>query len=523
MRPTTDLFDLIRSMSDTERQLFVRSVNKKGADEAVLVRLFDAIARMPEYDEASLLASIDHEPLQRGFAAYKHYLYAMVVRFVAAQEADRPLPALLQTVQQVEALVDRGLYHQAWRHIKRAMPDAERIDAFDVLWRLLQQERNIVMIRQERHFSDEPMHDAVERIDGAIDSIEHRWQQVNALRTIQRKLTAGQQLSLDGEPIPLHQALADTFHTECPTIDALSSTTARMLWHHVHILFYGKVDRRPDVVHRHASELLTMLEGDASIASAFSMHLMRAAATFATASTWVGDMDGVRRAIDMLRHGPERFGFRRTAAMQTLTLQSYTYQAVLRDETLDFDNIDGFLHECLTALDRFAELGRRQFADELRTYVAKIALLTNRLPVVHKVAAEVLRHKSPSTPGARSLMRQIVCVASLLVDDADAVESIATTALRAAKTEPLNPALQSFFKTVLKYIEEPNRSTQQSILQQHLDRTRSIVAQQNHYDASADITAPHIIWATSVVQRQSMLDTYRAAMKMAMSANAPEQ
>jgi hypothetical protein len=520
MRPTTDLFDLIRSMSETERQLFVRSVQKKGSQEAVLVRLFDAIARMPEYDEAALIASQDHEPVRRGFASYKHHLYNMVLRFVTMQDADTPLAVLMTTIQSVEGLIDRGLYQQAWRLCKRAALDAQQIDAFDIQWRLLQQERNIVMIRQERHYSDETMADALARIDADIALIEACTQQVNALRRIQRLLTTLTKSAASDPNDSLTLALTKAFGKENPSSADCHSLTAAMLWHHVHILYYGKVNRAPDVVHVHASQLLEMLTRSPQIACAFSMHLMRAAATFATASTWIGDLDGVRKAVDILQKAPERFGFKRTAAMHTLALQSYTYQAVVRDEALDFENIDEFLRECLGALEEFAAFGRRLFADELRVYVAKMALVTQRYDVVQAVAHEVLRHKSPSPSATRTFMRQCTCIMALLGNDADAVDAIATSALRNAKADKLLPALASFFRTAQKYVYELDRTARRNLLQRHLETVQAALDTQNTHDALSDSTAPHVVWTLAVLADAPFIDTYCAAMR---NASAREQ
>lgn len=523
MRPTTDLFDLVHSMSESERQIFARTIRQRGTEDAIIVRLFDAMARMSEYDEQALIDAIDHEPLRRGFASYKHHLYATVLRFVAAQDAELPLPSLLITSQNVEALVDRGLYHQAWRQLKRAIADATQIDAFDVHWRLLQQERNIVMIRQERHFTDESMADALGRIDASIEHLDLRLQQVNALRRVQRLLTT---MPRDAAPSPhvhLHELLAQAMGPADAQYSSCNSTTARMLWHHVHILYYGKVERNPDVVYSHAVQLLDMLEETTQVAQAFAMHLMRAAATFATASTWVGNMDGVRRAIDVLRNAPERYAFRRTAAMQTLTLQGYTYQAVLLDETLDFEHIDAFLEECQHALALFAPSGRRQFADELRLYVAKLALITHRLPVVHAAAAEILRHKSPSTAPMRIFMRQVTCIAALLVQDYDSVESIASSALRNAKAESTPPVLVSFFRTSIRYCSELDTSQRKVLLESHLQSSFEAINDEHPHDVESERKAPHIVWARSVLDGRSFVDAYCDIMRPEAQPSAQAQ
>ena len=54
MRGKQDLFDLIQTMSRSEKRYFTLDAQKSGRDEARYWQLFRAINRMREYDEEGL-------------------------------------------------------------------------------------------------------------------------------------------------------------------------------------------------------------------------------------------------------------------------------------------------------------------------------------------------------------------------------------------------------------------------------------------------------------------------------------
>jgi len=520
MRPSTDLFDLIHRMSDTEKQLFVRTVRQKSTDESVSIRLFDAIANQEVYNEASIVAGIDHAPLQRRFAQYKHHLYGLVLRFLTDRENEQPLSALLVSLQQSEMLVDRGLFQQAWRIVARAQEVALNIDACDVCWRALQQERNIVLIRQSQHFTNETTSEALIRIDASLQHVETVIAQLNSLRCIQRSLTVLTPSESDptssSSPVSVDSILGPSLQDK----HAMLSVTASLLWHHIHILYFTKVDRNPRRVHDFATELMALLAHDKTIAQAFSVHLMRAAATFATACIWVEDFKGLQHAINTLRNGPEIYSFKRTAVIDALKLQSYTYEAAMRVETVHFANIHGFLEECIHALNRFAALGRQNFADELRIYVACLALLNNRFDLLHMVAADVLKPKSSSISSHKSYMRQVECITYLMDEQEDRVEALVASALRAAKRDPPPIPLLEFYKMAGQYVSEVDADKRRAMLDKHIDFSDAFADTLHPNDASSERVAPHLVWARAALSGKPLHAVYSQLVAAERAASA---
>lgn len=118
--PSTDLFDLIKSLTKSEKRTFklYASRHRIGGRNAY-VELFDAIDRQTEYCEESLVRDIPRFR-KSDLRSMKSYLYDLILRSLRFSLVERSVQARLQyQIDKAEILIDKGLYTQAMRLLAR--------------------------------------------------------------------------------------------------------------------------------------------------------------------------------------------------------------------------------------------------------------------------------------------------------------------------------------------------------------------------------------------------------------------
>ncbi len=123
MRISTDLFDLIKSLSKSEKRYFkvFASMQVKG-EQNNYVKLFDAIDAQNEYQEDKLLKKFKGEKFVKQFSVAKNYLYSLVLKSLKAYHSGKSIDSQLSDyLEQIRLLYDKGLYDQCYKIIIRAL------------------------------------------------------------------------------------------------------------------------------------------------------------------------------------------------------------------------------------------------------------------------------------------------------------------------------------------------------------------------------------------------------------------
>lgn len=119
--PSNDhLFRLINSLSRAEKRYFKlytsRHLVGNHSNHQVL---FDAVAKMKEYDEAALLKKFEGEAFTRRFPIAKRRLYDMILKSLDAFHAESSLETRMRrSMHQVEILFKKGLYKDAGKILR---------------------------------------------------------------------------------------------------------------------------------------------------------------------------------------------------------------------------------------------------------------------------------------------------------------------------------------------------------------------------------------------------------------------
>lgn len=128
MATNTDLFDLIQSLTRTEKAYFKKFAYKNdNAKDNPYLRLFDAIDRQKAYKEEKLLKKFSKEKFVKQFSVAKNYLLNLIVSSLADYDTNKNnRNRLLQMLREIRALKDRGAISLAQKRIETALKLAEK-------------------------------------------------------------------------------------------------------------------------------------------------------------------------------------------------------------------------------------------------------------------------------------------------------------------------------------------------------------------------------------------------------------
>jgi hypothetical protein len=165
MTPSRDLYDLIHSLTATEKR-YVRRVALLSGRETAWLRLFDAIDRQKSFDERALRSSLADDPMLGNLSVAKKYAYEAVLRAMQSYGVGRDFDSELgDAIEQYKVLVQKGLAEQAARRMREIRKKALEGDAYLRLFWGIIREFNVGAYSSE--------HAAMDYLEGFLD--EQQW------------------------------------------------------------------------------------------------------------------------------------------------------------------------------------------------------------------------------------------------------------------------------------------------------------------------------------------------------------
>lgn len=140
MKPTEDLFELIKSLSKAEKRYF-KLMSSIHGNEKTYIKLFEAIENQKNYDEQEIKKMFAGEPFVRQLSFTKNYLYNSILKSLEIFYVDSDtLSMLFSAIRKTDILMKRNLLEQAYGFIKRNKRLALQHEQYEALNILLRQE-----------------------------------------------------------------------------------------------------------------------------------------------------------------------------------------------------------------------------------------------------------------------------------------------------------------------------------------------------------------------------------------------
>ena len=146
MKPSNELFELIKSLSQTEKRFFkVYATRHVIGKKNIYSKLFDAIAKQDEYDEEKIIAKFKGQNFVKYFASEKYYLYNMILDSLNSYHAESSVEYMLNRMLHFsEILYKKTLYEQCVKIIERAEKIAWKYEQFNELHKIVSGKRKLI-------------------------------------------------------------------------------------------------------------------------------------------------------------------------------------------------------------------------------------------------------------------------------------------------------------------------------------------------------------------------------------------
>lgn len=152
MKPSTELHDLIKSLSKSEKRFFKLHSALQSGDKNYL-RLFDAVDKQKVYDEETIKKQFAKETFIKHLPSEKNHLYKLILKALRAYHADSTVSGILkQEIKNIEILYQKALYVECNKFLHRAKRIARENERFYYWFELLNWEK---MLLEEAYESGE--------------------------------------------------------------------------------------------------------------------------------------------------------------------------------------------------------------------------------------------------------------------------------------------------------------------------------------------------------------------------------
>ncbi|MFN3875290.1 MAG: hypothetical protein ACK4L7_05205, partial [Flavobacteriales bacterium] len=152
MKPSTELHELIKSLTKSEKRFFkLHSALQSGPKN--YLRLFEAIDKQAEYDEEEIKRRFAKERFIRHLPSEKNHLYKLILKALRAFHSESSVSGILkQEIKNIEILYQKALYAECNKLLLRAKRIARENERFYYWFELLSWEK---MLLEEAYESGE--------------------------------------------------------------------------------------------------------------------------------------------------------------------------------------------------------------------------------------------------------------------------------------------------------------------------------------------------------------------------------
>ena len=144
MKPSGELFNLIKSLTKSEKRFFKLSSSLQSGDKNYL-KIFDIIDKQAVYDEVGIKKEFEGERFVKHFPSEKNHLYKLILKSLRAYYSDNSINAVLnQEIKNIEILYRKALYKECDKFLRRAKKMAKQHEKFYYWFELIRVEKMLL-------------------------------------------------------------------------------------------------------------------------------------------------------------------------------------------------------------------------------------------------------------------------------------------------------------------------------------------------------------------------------------------
>ena len=174
MKPSNELFSLIKSLTKSEKRFFKLSSSLQSGDKNYL-KIFDAIDEQEEYDEPLIKDRFKSEKFIKHFPSEKNHLYKLILKSLRSYYSENSISSILQQeIKNIEILYRKSLYDECEKFLLRAKKMAIEHEKFYYHFELIGIEKMLL----EEAFEEGKFHRSLD------DLIEEEKMVISKLRNL---------------------------------------------------------------------------------------------------------------------------------------------------------------------------------------------------------------------------------------------------------------------------------------------------------------------------------------------------
>lgn len=173
MKPSTELFQLIKSLSKSEKRYFKLSSSLQSGEKNYM-KLFDEIESQSEYNEAEIKIKFKKENFINHLPSEKNHLYNLILKSLRGFYSDKSAAAVLQEqLRNIELLFNKALYKECSKIIKKAKKIAYDNEKFYFLLDLIDWEKILVEEEYLRGNFDKDLNKLVQEESDCLEKLRN--------------------------------------------------------------------------------------------------------------------------------------------------------------------------------------------------------------------------------------------------------------------------------------------------------------------------------------------------------------
>lgn len=146
MKPSLELFKLIKSLSKSEKRFFKLSSSLQSGDKNYL-KIFDHIEGSVLYDEEKLKDEFKNETFIKHLPSEKNHLYKLILKSLRSYYSEQtPSNKLAQEIKNIEILYNKALYKECSKFVQRSKRFAQKYERFYYWFELINWEKRLLDI-----------------------------------------------------------------------------------------------------------------------------------------------------------------------------------------------------------------------------------------------------------------------------------------------------------------------------------------------------------------------------------------
>lgn len=144
MKPSLELFKLVKSLSKSEKRFFKLSSALQSGEKNYL-KIFDYIEQNPTYDEEELKQFFEDETFVKHLPSEKNHLYKLILKSLRSYYSEQtPGNKLTQEIKNIEILYSKALYRECGKFVQRAKKFAQKYEKFYYWFELINWEKKLL-------------------------------------------------------------------------------------------------------------------------------------------------------------------------------------------------------------------------------------------------------------------------------------------------------------------------------------------------------------------------------------------